>query len=138
MVIPMATLQIEHAITDLTTWKGAFDRFEDRRQQSGVVAQRIGHLVEDDHYLVIELDFATVSEAENFRSFLEEQVWRSQASSPGLSGSTKTRIFVPADFTSRRQTDDHVSAEDDHAHRQQAYVSTDEDADYRQEEGGEA
>jgi len=24
----MATLQIEHGNTDLTTWKGAFDRFE--------------------------------------------------------------------------------------------------------------
>jgi hypothetical protein len=32
----MSTLHIEHPISDLTTWKAAFDRFAPVRQQSGV------------------------------------------------------------------------------------------------------
>ena len=32
----MHVLQIEHPIRDFETWKGAFDRFSGKRQQSGV------------------------------------------------------------------------------------------------------
>ena len=32
----MHILRIEHQIRDFDTWKGAFDRFSDFRQQSGV------------------------------------------------------------------------------------------------------
>jgi len=38
----------------------------------------------------------------------------------------------------RRDPDDESAAEDEPANADVAYVSTDEDADYRQEEGGEA
>ena len=37
----MATLHIEHKITDFTTWKTAFDRFAARRKEAGVTARRI-------------------------------------------------------------------------------------------------
>jgi hypothetical protein len=36
----MYTLTIEHAITDFSTWKTAFDLFSDARAQAGVVADR--------------------------------------------------------------------------------------------------
>jgi hypothetical protein len=37
----MATLQIEHAITDLDTWLNAFARFEQARINAGVREQSI-------------------------------------------------------------------------------------------------
>ena len=55
----MTTLHIEHPITDLATWRAAFDRFADRRRQGGVSAERVQQPVDDDHYVVVDLDFAT-------------------------------------------------------------------------------
>ena len=37
----MATLHIEHPISDLTTWLTAFTKFAEARQKAGVRAQRI-------------------------------------------------------------------------------------------------
>jgi hypothetical protein len=34
----MFTLSIEHRITDFPTWKTAFDRFAEARDQAGVLA----------------------------------------------------------------------------------------------------
>lgn len=36
----MFTLSIEHAIDDFPTWKSAFERFAEARQQAGVVSHR--------------------------------------------------------------------------------------------------
>lgn len=44
----MATLHIEHPITDLKTWLGAFGRFEEARLRAGVKAERIHQPVDDD------------------------------------------------------------------------------------------
>jgi hypothetical protein len=37
----MATLHIEHAVTDFETWNTAFGRFAEARRQSGVRQQRV-------------------------------------------------------------------------------------------------
>ena len=47
----MATLHIEHPITDLQTWLGAFARFEDARRKAGVRAQRVCQPVDDEKYI---------------------------------------------------------------------------------------
>ena len=44
----MFTLSIEHAITDVATWKSAFDRFADARAKGGVTADRIRRQGEDN------------------------------------------------------------------------------------------
>ncbi len=49
----MATLHIEHPITDLQTWLGAFTRFEDARRKAGVRAQRVRQPVDDDKYIYV-------------------------------------------------------------------------------------
>ena len=67
----MATLHIEHPITDFGTWKAAFDRFAEAREKSGVRGHRILRPVDDAHYVVIDLDFQTASEAEKFLGFLQ-------------------------------------------------------------------
>jgi hypothetical protein len=91
----MTTLHIEHAITDLAMWRTAFDRFAERRRQGGVSAERVQQPVDDDHYVVVDLDFATVDEARRFLGFLESTVWASRDSSPALAGRPLTRILEP-------------------------------------------
>jgi hypothetical protein len=87
------TLHIEHAITDFDTWNAAFGRFAEFRRQSGVREQRIQQPVDDPRYVVIDLDFDTVSAAEKFLSFLQENVWSSSENAPALAGAPQTSIL---------------------------------------------
>jgi hypothetical protein len=93
----MATLHIEHPITDFDTWKAAFDRFAEAREKSGVRGHRILRPVDDARYVVVDLDFQTASEAENFLDFLQTRVWSSRQNAPALAGTPHTRILEPAD-----------------------------------------
>ena len=93
----MATLRIEHPITDFGTWKAAFDRFAEARERSGVRGHRILRPVDDAHHVVVDLDFQTVGEAEKFLSFLQTTVWASAQNAPALVGTPQTRILEPAD-----------------------------------------
>ncbi len=90
----MATLHIEHPIVDLAMWRAAFDRFADARAGAGVRGTRIEQPVDDDHYVVIDLQFDTVAEAEDFRRFLHTVVWASPGNSPALAGTPQTRILT--------------------------------------------
>ena len=89
----MITLHIEHPITDIAVWRAAFDRFAERRQQGGVSAERIQQPVDDEHYVVVDLDFATMDQARRFLGFLENTVWASRDSAPALAGRPVTRIL---------------------------------------------
>jgi hypothetical protein len=89
----MATLHIEHGITDLETWLGAFGRFAEARANAGVKAQRIHQPADDDHYILVELDFDTVEQAEAFKGFLETKVWSNPEASPGLDGAPRARVL---------------------------------------------
>jgi len=93
----MATLHIEHAITDLATWQTAFDRFAEQRRAAGVVAQRVHQPLDDDHYVVVQLDFPAADQAVAFRGFLENHVWSTPASSPGLAGSPRAVVLEAVD-----------------------------------------
>ena len=89
----MTTLHIEHPITNFATWQKAFDQFAVFRSQSGVRSQRVQQPVDDDHYIVIDLDFDTVEEAQNFLTLLETKIWSSPTSSPALVGTPRTTIL---------------------------------------------
>jgi hypothetical protein len=89
----MTTLHIEHPITDLVTWRAAFDRFAGRRRAGGVRGEQIRQPVDDDHYVVVDLDFPTRAQAQDFLAFLESTVWASRDSSPALAGRPVTRIL---------------------------------------------
>ena len=91
----MATLHIEHPITDLETWVAAFNRFADARSAAGVRAERVQQPVDDPNYVVVDLDFDTTEEAVGFLGFLENQVWKTPENSPGLAGTPKTMIVEP-------------------------------------------
>jgi hypothetical protein len=89
----MATLHIEHEITDLQTWLGAFARFEEARRNAGVKAQRVTQPVDDDNYICVELDFDTTEQAEGFKSFLETKVWSNPDASPALGGTPRAQVL---------------------------------------------
>jgi hypothetical protein len=89
----MATLRIEHPISDFATWKGAFDRFAGIRQQAGVRRHRIFRPVDDPAYVMLDLDFDQVSAAEAFLTILRRDIWGSPDASPALAGSPQARII---------------------------------------------
>ena len=101
----MNTLHIEHPVTDYATWRSAFDRFAAARAEAGVRAARIQRPLDDDAYVLIELDFDDADSARGFLGFLEAVVWATPANSPALAGSPQTRILqtmeVPGGDVSR-------------------------------------
>jgi len=93
----VATLHIEHQITDLGTWLGAFNKFAEARKGAGVVAQRVHQPMDDDQYIYVQLDFAQPEQAEAFKGFLETVIWASSDASPGLAGQPTARILTAVD-----------------------------------------
>jgi hypothetical protein len=91
----MATLLIEHSISDFDTWHEAFTRFAGQRAEGGVVSERIMQPVDDTHFVFVELDFTTTEAAQRFKGFLETRVWSDRASSPALDGTPLARVASP-------------------------------------------
>jgi hypothetical protein len=89
----MTTLRIEHAIHDYDVWKSAFDSFADARFRAGVRAFAIRRPVDDQNYLLLDLEFDTADEARAFAMFLEQKVWASPETAPALAGVARTRIL---------------------------------------------
>lgn len=89
----MSRLHIEHAITDYDTWRDAFDRFADIRVASGVVGTQLARPVDDDRFIIIDLDFSSTDAAATFLTFLEQNVWSMPQNSPGLGGQPRTMIL---------------------------------------------
>ena len=92
----MATLHIEHPVSDFETWAEAFGRFGEARRHAGVRAHRVNRPVDDDRYVVVELDFDDVESAESFLGFLKANVWSNPANSPALVGEPQARILESA------------------------------------------
>jgi hypothetical protein len=93
----MTTLHIEHPITDLETWLGAFGRFAEARANAGVKAQRVHQPLDDDRYIYVQLDFESAEQADGFKTFLETKVWSNPDASPGLGGTPRARILRPVE-----------------------------------------
>lgn len=92
----MVTLHIEHSITDLETWAAAFSRFADARRHAGVRDHRVRRPLDDEHYVVIELDFDSAEAAAGFRDFLRAVVWSDAGNAPGLAGEPRTLLLEAA------------------------------------------
>jgi hypothetical protein len=93
----MNTLHIEHAVTDFPTWRAAFDRFGPARSDAGVRAARIQRPLDDDAYVLVELDFDDEDSAAGFLGFLHQVVWATPANAPALVGAPQTRILRQVD-----------------------------------------
>lgn len=90
----MATLHIEHPITDLGTWLEAFARFKQARTNAGVRSESIHQPVDDDRYIYVRLEFDSVERADAFKQFLQPNVWTSREASPGLGGTPQARVLT--------------------------------------------
>lgn len=88
----MTTLHIQHRITDYATWRTAFDRFAPTRAEAGVRDQRVWRPVDDERFVLIELDFDDSDSATQFLGFLRTVVWATPESSPALEGAPEARI----------------------------------------------
>lgn len=60
----MFILRIEHPVPDFDGWKKAFDSDPVGREKSGVRRYQVLRPVDDAHYVLIDLEFDTSSQAE--------------------------------------------------------------------------
>lgn len=60
----MPILQIEHPVPDYEGWKRAFDSDPIGRERSGVRRYRILRPVDDPKFVMVDLEFDSLSEAE--------------------------------------------------------------------------
>lgn len=68
----MIVLQIEHAVPDFNGWKKAFDNDPVNREQSGVKRYRIFRQADNPNYVIIELEFDNLVEAEALLAALQK------------------------------------------------------------------
>lgn len=92
----MTTLHIEHAISDFTTWRAAFDRFAPARAEAGVRSHTIRRPTDDPNYVLVDLDFPDEASAERFLEFLQNRIWASPDNAPALIGTPQTRVLENA------------------------------------------
>jgi hypothetical protein len=93
----MATLHIQHPITDFDTWKGTFDSFADARGRAGVISHRIRQPENDPEFIVVDLEFDEAAQAHEFLEFLRQNVWSSTDTAPALAGDPVARVLVDRD-----------------------------------------
>ena len=86
---PMATLLFRYHITDLETWLRTYAGYAPAREHAGVKAAHVLQPDDDPHHILVILFFDTTEAAENFRTFLREQVWTSTEAVPGWPASPK-------------------------------------------------
>ena len=88
----MYVLQIEYPIPDYDAWKAAFDDDRLDRAGSGVPRYRTLQPTDDPNYVVIDLEFDDVGEAEAYLAALQRAVYSSQEASPAVGSGPQTRI----------------------------------------------
>jgi hypothetical protein len=87
----MYTLRIEYPIPDYDAWKAAFDRDVLDRKGSGVRRYRILRPTDDPNYVMIDLEFDDVSEAEAYLAALQRELYSSREASPVSGEGPQTR-----------------------------------------------
>lgn len=68
----MIVLQIEHLVPDFAGWKKAFDSDPLDRKKSGVRAYRVFRSTDNPNYIIIELEFDNLPEAEKMLENLKK------------------------------------------------------------------
>ncbi len=72
----MPILHIQHQVADFDAWKrNAFDADPMGRAASGVRKHRVARSADDPNYVIIELEFASMPEAEAMQAALRN-LWR--------------------------------------------------------------
>jgi hypothetical protein len=68
----MIVLRIEHPVPDYEGWKKAFEHDPLGRKRSGVKSYRVYRPVDDPKYVIVDLLFATLNEADTMLSALHK------------------------------------------------------------------
>lgn len=71
----MIVLQIEHQVPDYNRWKKAFDSDPVNREQSGVKRYKISRQVGNPDFVILELEFNSLPEADSMLKELEK-LWK--------------------------------------------------------------
>jgi hypothetical protein len=87
-----ATLRVELEVRDYDLWRSAFDKDAGGRERAGARRYRIFRPVDDEHQLMLDLDFDSAEAAQGFLDILRNDVWRSPEKAPAKLGTPKTRI----------------------------------------------
>ncbi|MBG0741242.1 hypothetical protein IV500_17890 [Paeniglutamicibacter antarcticus] len=94
----MPILRIEHPTEDFATWKAAFDRDPAGRGKAGVQQYSIYQPVDNPRYVLIDLEFETVTQAERLLDTMK-LIWSSGAAGPALGGEPRTQILETKEVT---------------------------------------
>ncbi|WP_026851265.1 hypothetical protein [Glaciibacter superstes] len=81
----MVTLRIQHPVPDFARWKRAFDADPAKRRDSGVIRYTVQRSVSNPNFVMIDLEFGSVREAEVFLTKMR-RIWE---------GSGSTVMFSP-------------------------------------------
>ena len=73
----MPTLRIEHAVPNFAGWKQAFDSDPADRKGSGVRRYQVLRSVDDPNYVLIDLEFDTLEEAQGLLAKMR-RVWNGE------------------------------------------------------------
>jgi hypothetical protein len=73
-------LRIEHAVPDFTGWKRAFDSDPADRKGSGVRRYQVHRSVDDPNYVLIDLEFDTLDDAQGLLAKMR-RVWNGEGAS---------------------------------------------------------
>ena len=60
------TLHLENTVHDFTEWKAVFDKFDSFRAERNVRSYRVSHRADDPRKVIVDLDFDTLADAEEF------------------------------------------------------------------------
>lgn len=74
----MPVVRIEHSVPNFDKWKVAFDSDPADRKGSGVRRYQVLRLRDDPNYVMIDLDFDNIGEAEAFVEKME-RLWNGPA-----------------------------------------------------------
>lgn len=88
-----ATLRVELKVRDYDLWRSAFDKDAGGRERSGARRYRIFRPVENEHEVMLDLDFDTATKASAFLEIMRNEVWPSPEKAPAKVGAPETRII---------------------------------------------
>lgn len=93
----MTTLRVELKVRDYDLWRGAFEKDAGGRERSGARGYRIFRPVDDEHAVMLDIDFDSTSDARAFLQTLRTKVWPSAQKAPAKVGEPQTHILEMAD-----------------------------------------
>jgi hypothetical protein len=87
------TLRVELEVRDYDLWRGAFEKDAGGRARSGARRYRIFRPVDDEHRVMVDLDFDTTAAADAFLTIMRNEVWPDRDKAPAKVGAPTTHVI---------------------------------------------